>query len=215
MIRRVYEQACKANGIDVVVVATDDARIEAHVREFGGRVVMTGAHHPSGTDRCAEVARMFPEADYILNIQGDEPFIQPEQIELLIRTLTTGKRFPIATLVRKLDQEEMLFNPNVVKAVFSEKNGALYFSRHPIPYVRGVDPSSWPGTQPFYKHIGLYGFRRSTLLRIARLKPTPLEKAESLEQLRWLENGLKIAVGITDMDTVGIDTPEDLASLQF
>jgi len=214
MIRRVYEQADKSAGVDRVVVATDDERIFEHVRAFGGTVMYTRSEHPSGTDRCAEVARKFPEASIILNIQGDEPFIQPQQIELLIQTLERSPRLSIATLAKKIDHQEDLFNPNVVKTVFSAKQGALYFSRQAIPFLRGVDPVNWLSSpQGFYKHIGLYGFRRSALLRVARLHPTPLERAESLEQLRWLENGLRIAVGITDMETVGIDTPEDLLRL--
>lgn len=213
MIRRVYEQVGLSRKVDRAIVATDDERIAEHVRAFGGEVRMTRSDHPSGTDRCAEVARHFPQAQFVLNIQGDEPFIQPEQIDLLADTLTASKRFSIATLAKKISETDALFNPNVVKVVFSEKNGAVYFSRHPIPYVREAEPSHWLERQDFYKHIGLYGYRRTTLLRIARLSPTPLERAESLEQLRWLENGLRIAVGITEMETTGIDVPEDLEKI--
>jgi 3-deoxy-manno-octulosonate cytidylyltransferase (CMP-KDO synthetase) len=210
MIRRVYEQAEKSQLVQKVVVATDDPRILEHVRAFGGTAVLTRAGHPSGTDRCAEVAATFPEADIILNIQGDEPFVQPEQIDLLAQTLLDRPRFQIATLAKRIEQAETLFNPNAVKVVFSPKNGAVYFSRHPIPFVRDAAPENWLERQAFYKHIGLYAFRRSALFRIARLRPTPLERAESLEQLRWLENGLRIAVGITELETIGIDSPEDL-----
>lgn len=210
MIQRVYEQICLASKVNHVVVATDDERIFEHVRSFGGEVLMTRADHPSGTDRCAEVAKYFPKAKIILNVQGDEPFIQPEQIDLLADTLLADSKFSVATLAKKIEQPEPLFNPNVVKVVFSEKNGALYFSRHPIPFVRGLEPEKWLSQQIFYKHIGLYAFHRATLLKIARLSPTPLERAESLEQLRWLENGLRIAVGITDLETIGVDAPEDL-----
>lgn len=210
MIRRVWEQVCLCKKVSRTVVATDDERIFEHVRAFGGEVLMTRPDHPSGTDRCAEVARYFPKAKFVLNVQGDEPFIQPEQIDLLANTLASDSKFSIATLAKKIEQTEQLFNPNVVKVVFSEKNGAVYFSRHPIPFVRGAEPEYWLAQQVFYKHIGLYGFRRSALLKIAALSPTPLERAESLEQLRWLEHGLRIAVGITELETLGIDTPGDL-----
>jgi 3-deoxy-manno-octulosonate cytidylyltransferase (CMP-KDO synthetase) len=213
MIRRVYEQACRAKSLDKVVVATDDNRIYGHVLSFGGEVMLTRNDHPSGTDRCAEVARQFPEAQLILNIQGDEPFIQPEQINLLTETLISRKGFPIVTLAKKISDTSLLQNPNVVKVVFSEIQGALYFSRHPIPFLRGVAPEQWLAHHIFYKHIGLYGFRRQALLQVARLAPTLLEQAESLEQLRWLEHGIRIAVGITEWETIGIDTPEDLLKL--
>lgn len=213
MIRRVYEQAAKARRLDELVVATDDERIAEHVMAFGGAVMLTRDDHPSGTDRCAEVARRYPAAQRILNIQGDEPFIQPEQIDLLMETLVSHRHFSIATLAKKIEDPGLLSNPNVVKVVFSEKQGALYFSRHPIPFLRGIKPEEWHAQHTFYKHIGLYGFRRHTLLRVARLAPTPLERAESLEQLRWLEHGIRIAVGITEWETAGVDTPEDLLKL--
>jgi 3-deoxy-manno-octulosonate cytidylyltransferase (CMP-KDO synthetase) len=215
MIRRVYEQACQAKSLDKVVVATDDDRIFEHVESFGGAVMRTRADHPSGTDRCAEVARRFPGAQLILNIQGDEPFIQPEQIDLLTETLLRQSRFSIATLAKQIDDPALLQNPNLVKVVFSEKQGALYFSRHPIPFLRGTPPEHWLEHHTYYKHIGLYGFRRQALLRVARLAPTALERAESLEQLRWLEHGIRIAVGITEWETVGIDTPADLLRLRY
>jgi 3-deoxy-manno-octulosonate cytidylyltransferase (CMP-KDO synthetase) len=213
MIQRVLEQVNQSTKVDRVVVATDDDRIFNHVRDIGGEVMMTSTEHPSGTDRCAEVARQFPEATYILNVQGDEPFIQPQQIDLLADTLIQNPHAAIATLAKKIDRADFLSNPNVVKLVFSEKVGAIYFSRHPIPFVRGVNQENWLGKQDFYKHIGLYGFRREALLEIADLSPTPLEIAESLEQLRWLEHGFRIAVGITEWETIGVDTPEDLEGL--
>lgn len=213
MIRRVYEQVSMSRSADKVVVATDDVRILEHVRSFGGEVMLTRPDHPSGTDRCAEVAGKYAKATHVLNVQGDEPFIQPEQIDLLAETLLNGARFSIATLAKRIEKEEDLFNPNVVKVVFSEKTGAVYFSRHPIPYLRGAEPPDWLQRHVFYKHIGLYGFRRATLLKIAALSPTPLERAESLEQLRWLENGLRIAVGVTERETFGIDTPDDLLKI--
>ncbi|MCW5922012.1 MAG: 3-deoxy-manno-octulosonate cytidylyltransferase [Saprospiraceae bacterium] len=213
MIQRVCEQVARCGRVDKAVVATDDERIFEHVRSFGGEVMMTRAAHPSGTDRCAEVAGYFPQARWVLNVQGDEPFIQPEQIDLLAEILASSARFPIATLAKKIETQEALLNPNVVKVVFSEKNGALYFSRHPIPFLRGVEERDWLEHHVFYKHIGLYGFRRATLLRLARLAPTSLERAESLEQLRWLEHGIRIAVGITELETRGVDTPADLVGL--
>lgn len=214
MIRRVYEQVLQCKRIDRAVIATDDQRIFDHVRAFGGEVCMTRSDHPSGTDRCAEVARQFPEAEFVLNVQGDEPFIQPEQIDLLTNTLTRSEVFSIATLAKKIENPEALFNPNLVKVVFSEHHGAIYFSRHPIPYLRGAAPESWLTHHNYYKHIGLYGFRSATLADIAGLSPTPLERAESLEQLRWLENGLRIAVGVTELETIGIDSPEDLEKVR-
>lgn len=214
MIQRVYEQVRLAPLVDQIVVATDDQRIFDHVRAFGGEVRMTDAAHPSGTDRCAEVALQFPEADLILNIQGDEPFIQPEQIAGLIEVLQ-GAETGIATLAKSITDAALLSNPNVVKVVKSLSNRALYFSRHPAPFVRSMPESEWVTAGLHYKHIGLYGFHRDTLLAITRLPPSPLELAESLEQLRWLENGYPITVGITQLETIGIDSPEDLERLSF
>ena len=215
MIQRVLEQVNLSKKIDRVVVATDDTRILQHVRDLGGEAMMTNPDHPSGTDRCAEVALHFPEAQIILNIQGDEPFILPEQIDLLADTLLQNSYSSIATLAKKIDRADFLTNPNVVKVVFSESIGAIYFSRHPIPFVRGARAEFWLEKQDFYKHIGLYGFRRDALMKIADLSPTPLEIAESLEQLRWLEHGFRIAIGITALETIGIDTPEDLENLDL
>ena len=212
MIQRVYEQVRQTPGIDHIVVATDDERIVDAVQQFGGAAMMTSDHHISGTDRCAEVARHFEEATFVLNIQGDEPFIQPEQIALLADTLSTANG-GIATLVKKITDPGQLTNPNVVKAVVSMRQEALYFSRHAIPYLRGVQEEDWTKNSIHYKHIGLYGFRRSTLLELAQLSASPLEKAESLEQLRWLEHGYRIKVGVTTLETIGIDTPEDLLSI--
>ncbi len=213
MIQRVLEQVNQSTKVDRVVVATDDERILDHVRDFGAEAMMTSPGHPSGTDRCAEVARQFPEATIVLNVQGDEPFIQPQQIDLLADTLLQNPEAAIATLAKKIDRADFLDNPNAVKVVFSEKVGAIYFSRHPIPFVRGVPHELWLEKQDFYKHIGLYGFRRAALMEIADLSPTPLEIAESLEQLRWLEHGFRIAVGVTEWETLGVDTPEDLERL--
>ena len=213
MIQRVLEQVNQSGQVNRAIVATDDARIFDHVISLGGEVMMTNPKHPSGTDRCAEVARHFPEAQIVLNVQGDEPFIQPQQIDLLADTLLQNPEASIATLAKKIERADFLSNPNVVKLVFSAQVGAIYFSRHPIPFVRGVAPENWLEQQVFYKHIGLYGFRRAALLEVAELSPTPLEKAESLEQLRWLEHGYRIAVGVTELETIGVDTPEDLEGL--
>ena len=209
MVQRVYEQVLQVPDIQEVWVATDDARILEHVHAFGGKAVLTRAEHSSGTDRCAEVCQLFPEAEWVLNIQGDEPFVQPEQIQRLLQTIQSGSS-GIATLAKKIDDPHLLTNPNSVKVVVNQLGHALYFSRHPIPYIRGSEPTDWLEQDLHYKHIGLYAFRRSTLLEIAQLPTSLLETAESLEQLRWLDNGYTIQVGLTDLETIGIDSPEDL-----
>ncbi|MCS7036671.1 MAG: 3-deoxy-manno-octulosonate cytidylyltransferase [Saprospiraceae bacterium] len=213
MLQRVWEQACKSAAVGRVIVATDDPRICEHASAFGAEAVMTSPEHRSGTDRCAEVAARLSDADIVLNIQGDEPFVKPEQIDLLVQTLVEAPTCSIATLVKPISSTEELFNPNVVKAVFSESRQSLYFSRHPIPYVRGVAPEAWLEVAEFYKHLGLYAFRRDALLQLAQLPTSPLEQAESLEQLRWLAHGQRIVIGITHLESVGIDTPEDLQRL--
>lgn len=210
MIQRVYEQACKAVIPDQVVIATDDERIYEHARSFDAPVFMTNPDLPSGTDRCAAIADHFPEATHLINVQGDEPYVQPEQIDLLASILINQPEKDIATLARQIDQPELLFNPNIVKVVFSLNSEALYFSRHPVPFVRGAEPNEWLEKQAFFKHIGLYAFKKEVLKALSGLAPTALERAESLEQLRWLENGYRISVGLTSIETVGIDTPEDL-----
>lgn len=210
MIQRVYEQVLQCTLIDKVLVATDDDRIAQQVLGFGGNVAMTRADHQSGTDRCAEVLAHEPQAEFIINIQGDEPFIHPEQIDLLCTTLQTQKAHKIATLVRKIVDSAALFNPNIVKAVISDFGQALYFSRQALPYCRGEMPENWLKKGLFYQHIGLYGYTREALLAIAKLPVSTLEKMEALEQLRWLENGYSIGVGISKHETIGIDTPEDL-----
>lgn len=211
MIRRVYEQASKSR-LDEVVVATDDERIFTHVKDFGGNAVMTSPDHTSGTDRCAEVANLPQYADFeiIVNIQGDEPFIQPAQIDLAAEVLMKNKNCPLATLAKQIEQAEALFNPNVVKVVFGENMQALYFSRSPLPYLRNVPEAEWLAQGRFFKHIGLYAFHREALLAVAALPPGQLEQAESLEQLRWLENGYAIGIALTEFETTGIDVPEDL-----
>lgn len=213
MIQRVYEQV--KDTVDAVYVATDDQRIEQAVKNFGGNVVMTSDKHKSGTDRCYEAYQKVGEDfDVVINIQGDEPFIQPKQIET-IKNCFTDNSVQIATLVKPFrpddDFEEVLFNPNSPKVVINRNQEAMYFSRSVIPYIRGKHFSEWLPNHTYYKHIGMYAYRADVLAQITNLPQSPLELAESLEQLRWLENGYKIKVGITDIETIGIDTPEDLA----
>ena len=212
MIQRVYEQALKAEKLDEVVVATDDERILLHVRSFGGRAILTADTHQSGTDRCAEVAEKLPGFEIIINIQGDEPFIDPRQIDLVCTCFAdTGTE--LATLVKKIHSEDELFNPNSPKVVLNKQSEAIYFSRATIPYVRGKEDSEWLNTANFYKHIGIYGYRVETLKAITLLSVSALEKTEALEQLRWLENGFRIKVAVTDIETSAVDTPEDLEKM--
>ncbi|MEO7992340.1 MAG: 3-deoxy-manno-octulosonate cytidylyltransferase [Chryseolinea sp.] len=209
MIQRVYEQAKKSTHLSKVVVATDHPEIYNHVKGFGGDVCMTREDHISGTDRCYEALTLQSESyEYIINIQGDEPFIQPDQIDLLAAVLT-GKT-EIATLIKAINQTEQLFNPNLVKAVIGKNCEALYFSRSPIPYLRNIKESDWITHHTFFKHIGMYAYRADILTELTKLHPSMLEKAESLEQLRWLENGFEILAVETSTESFGIDTPEDL-----
>ena len=209
MIQRVYEQAQQSSALNDVIIATDHQEIYDHVRKFGGAVCMTKTGHASGTDRCHEALTLQRKKyDYVINIQGDEPFIQPEQIDLLAGKLDGITE--IATLVKSLQSTEQLFDPNVVKVVFNDMMEALYFSRSPIPHVRNTSENEWTGKHKFYKHIGMYAYRSDILGRLHRLSISSLEKAESLEQLRWLENGFKISIAETATETLGIDTPEDL-----
>ncbi len=212
MIQRVYEQVLPC--LDDVWVATDDTRIEAAVRAFGGKVVMTSANHKSGTDRCLEAAQIIGgKADVIINIQGDEPFIHASQIESLKACFTNDPSTLLATLVKRFtpnDGWDALQNPNSPKVVLNKKGEAIYFSRSVIPYQRGVEPSKWLEKDLYFKHIGIYAYRRETLKEVASLPPSPLELTESLEQLRWLENGFRIQTAITDTENVAVDTPEDL-----
>ena len=211
VIQRVYEQVISI--LDEAVVATDDLRIYEAVVNFGGNVVMTSEEHTSGTDRCYEaLMKVDGNYDVIINIQGDEPFIQKSQIESL-KSCFSSQKVDIATLVRPFstnDDVESLFNPNSPKVVLNKKDEALYFSRSVIPYLRGVEKKDWLTKNTFYKHIGLYGYRANVLKEITSLPQSELEKTESLEQLRWLDNGYCIKVGFTDFETIGIDTPEDL-----
>lgn len=214
MIQRVYEQAKKCE-LDHVVVATDDERISTVVESFGGEVVMTSTQHQSGTDRCAEVALALAEYGIVINIQGDEPFIDPEQIAL-VKSCFSNESTQLATLIKKITKDSELFNPNIPKVVINEHDQAIYFSRHPIPYIRNAQHAEdWVTMHQFYKHIGIYGYTRETLLEITNLTPSSLELAESLEQLRWLENGYKIQTKVTGLETIAIDTPEDLQKIIF
>jgi 3-deoxy-manno-octulosonate cytidylyltransferase (CMP-KDO synthetase) len=212
MIQRVYEQVQQT--VDELCIATDDERIEAAAKAFGGNVIMTSDRHRSGTDRCYEAyCKTGITCDVVINIQGDEPFIHPEQIELL-KSCFAKPGVQIATLVKPFDAngdfEKTLFNPNSPKVVLNKNNEALCFSRSVIPYLRGKEPAGWLSAHTFYKHIGLYAYQTGVLKEIVRLPQSSLELAESLEQLRWLENGYKIQTAITHQETIGIDTPEDL-----
>ncbi len=215
VIQRVYEQVTGV--LDDAVVATDDERILDAVRSFGGKVVMTGTEHRSGTDRCWEAYnKLGVSYDVVVNIQGDEPFIQADQLKSVCRCFEDATT-QIATLVKPFCKEDglaALTNPNSPKVVVDGEMHALYFSRSVIPYLRGVEPDEWLERHTYYKHIGLYAYRPDVLREITSLPQGVLEKAESLEQLRWLENGYTIKVGITSQETIGIDTPEDLAKAE-
>jgi 3-deoxy-manno-octulosonate cytidylyltransferase (CMP-KDO synthetase) len=215
MIRRVYEQAVKCRELHRVVVATDHEAIYNHVRSFHGAVVMTSTSHRSGTERCLEALEAGSGSDsfqYIVNIQGDEPFINPAQISVLANCLTSC-RAGLATLIKTIRSAEELTNPNVVKVVISATGEALYFSRAAIPFLRGQDISVWPETTVYYKHIGIYGYSAEALRKIVALPETVAEKAESLEQLRWLEHGFHIMTEKTEYESIAIDTPEDVLKI--
>ena len=215
MIQRTYEAATNALGEGNVAVATDDTRIFDAVEAFGGKVVMTSAQHRSGTDRCMEAYdNLESDADIIINVQGDEPFLRKEQIDLL-KDCFQDPSTEIATLARRFSGNyNDLRDPNTPKVVTDLNGFALYFSRSIIPFLRGEDPESWPEKFPFCTHIGIYGFRKDILRSVCHLPQSNLEKAESLEQLRWLSNGFRIKVALTDLPNIGIDTPEDLASAE-
>ena len=211
VIQRVYEQVTGI--ISSAVVATDDERIADAVKSFGGQVVMTSPNHKSGTDRCWEAyQKLGEEYDVVINVQGDEPFIAHSQLKAIMECFE-DENTDIATLVKPFAQSDglaVLQNPNSPKVVLDSESRAIYFSRSVIPYLRGVEPEQWLSSHTFYKHIGMYAFRSDVLGKITSLPQSTLELAESLEQLRWIENGYKIGVGISDVETVGIDTPEDL-----
>ncbi len=210
MIQRVYEQAAKSKNLAKVVVATDDERIADHVQKFGGECVLTHSDHASGTDRCFEALKKIKgNYESVMNIQGDEPFINPAQIDLLAQTLNQPDT-ELATLVIPVDSHELLFSDGEVKVVLNAKMEALYFSRMVIPFIKGVEQKLWHKQFPYYRHVGMYAYRNDILEKITKLKPSLLEKAESLEQLRWLENGYRIKTAVTLHESHCIDTPEDL-----
>lgn len=216
MIRRVYEQASQSKNLSRVVVATDDERIEQEVKSFGGEVVMTASEHPSGTDRCAEVVKILgnevPSDAVIINIQGDEPFIDPDQIDLLCGIF----HYPdvnLGTLIRPFSTGADVLSPNSIKVVVSVDGYALYFSRLPIPFERDARQGMLPDPAAHYQHIGLYGYRAATLLEISKLSPSRLETTEKLEQLRWLENGYKIMTALSTHESWSVDAPEDLKKI--
>jgi 3-deoxy-manno-octulosonate cytidylyltransferase (CMP-KDO synthetase) len=212
MVQRVYEQVSRS--VDTVYVATDDKRILDEVLKFGGKAIITSPNHLTGTDRCAEaVGKIMEETgkniEIVINIQGDEPFIKSEQIELL-KSCFTERTVEIATLVREISPGENIFNPNHPKVILDSENNAIYFSRSAIPYIRDSEPEEWASRHVYYKHLGLYAYRTDVLSKITRLPESSLEKAESLEQNRWIENGFKIRAAITKWESIGIDTPEDV-----
>lgn len=209
MIQRVYEQSTKSKKLDEVWIATDHALIYDHAKSIGANVVMTSEAHRSGTDRCFEaLQKIGNNFDYVVNIQGDEPFIKPEQIDELITLL--DRNVELATMVSPIEDVETLFSPNEMKVVFDHSNYALYFSRECIPHVRGFEKTDWLRYTTFYKHVAIYAYRSDVLEAITALEPSTLEIAESLEQLRWMQNGYKIKIGITHHKNISIDTPEDL-----
>ena len=215
MVHRVYEQAKKT--FDDVLVATDNNLIFNEVESFGGCPVMTSENHQSGTDRCAEAAKEYSKKtgktfDVVVNIQGDEPFIKPEQLKLLAESFQ-DKNVDISTLIKKFGNQEDVFNENAVKVVKSINDYALYFSRFPIPFQRGVETKDWALRHEYFKHIGVYAYRYDILQKITLLKQSSLELTEKLEQNRWLENGYKIKVCRTDFQSLAVDTPEDLKKI--
>lgn len=217
MILRVYDQALLSGVFSDVLVATDDRRILDHVTNAGFHAVMTSDSHRSGTDRCLEALKLWEKEtgnifNHIINIQGDEPFIHPDQIRNVASLLVSGQA-QIASLAKLITNQEDIFSPNVVKVVFDNRLDAIYFSRSPVPYLREVNDSQWLKKKVHYKHIGIYGFRQEALKLACSLSEGMLEKLESLEQLRWIENGLKIRIGLTNEESIAIDTPQDLLKI--
>ena len=216
ILQHVWERASRTAGVDAVYVATDDSRIAAAVDVFAGKgvAVMTATTHQSGTDRCGEVVRLLEaqglKYDIVINLQGDEPFVGADDIQALIACFADAN-VQIATLKRRIDEQDDLMSPNCVKVVCGANGKALYFSRQPIPYRRDVALDQWLAQGEYYKHIGMYAFRSEALLQLCQLPQSALEKSEKLEQLRWLEAGYQIAVCETSYDGIGIDTPDDLA----
>jgi len=214
MIRRVYEQAAKSRYLREVVVATDDDRIFNHVYGFGGKVIMTADTHQSGTDRCAEVLKAYPAAEVVINIQGDEPYIDPAQIDALAASFENNPAVRIATLVKRITGAEDLFNTSIPKVVVDLNGRALYFSRQTIPFQRNAPAEDWLHRYRYFKHVGIYGYRAEVLDEITHLPVSDLERAEALEQLRWLENGYPIHTVETTSETLAVDTPEDLERIR-
>jgi 3-deoxy-manno-octulosonate cytidylyltransferase (CMP-KDO synthetase) len=207
LIRHVWERCLEADCLDQIVIATDDMRIAEVGFNFGAEVAVTAADHPSGTDRVAEVARKLKKASIILNIQGDEPLVDPALLQRLVRKLQDNRHIPIITAATPISPEELL-SENNVKVVMDRRGDALYFSRSAIPFRRGTNEL------PSYKHLGIYGYRRKALLEFVRMSPGALEQAEQLEQLRALENGLKIRVVVSETGSIGVDTPEDATEVE-
>lgn len=215
IIQMVYEQCLKSKSLSELVVATDSKLVLEHVQKFGGNAVLTSEKHPSGTDRCAEAVELLGGAinyDFVVNIQGDEPIINPENIDRMIARVKIPTE--ISSVYVKIKETEILLNPNVVKVVVDDSSDALYFSRSPIPHLRGESTDNWLNKYDYYKHMGIYGFRVDILEKIVRLPISRLEQIEKLEQLRWLSNGYKIKMVEVDSDSIGIDTMEDFERLK-
>ncbi|WP_159635191.1 3-deoxy-manno-octulosonate cytidylyltransferase [Sphingobacterium composti Ten et al. 2007 non Yoo et al. 2007] len=212
MIQRVYQQAKHASSLTEVIVATDDQRIYDHVKSFAGNVMITSETHESGTDRCAEVIKNLVGFDVAINIQGDEPFIDPQQIDLLVSCFE-NKETEIATLIRRVENEDELFNENKPKVVLNKNGEAIYFSRQAVPFLRGIETSQWLTKRPYYNHIGIYGYRIDILQQLTALPLSELETMEALEQLRWIDNGYKIKTAISSHSNDAVDTPADLENI--
>lgn len=214
VIQWVWERVSAVGAVTEAVVATDDRRILEAVESIGGRAMMTSDQHRSGTDRCGEVLKALETEgrryDVVVNVQGDEPFVEARQLESLLENFASPET-EIASLMTPIKDWEELQSPNNVKVVCNLRHEALYFSRQPIPHLRGADLKEWPARQTYYKHVGIYAFRAEVLKRVVVLPPSALEGSESLEQLRWLDNGYRIRMSVTDHTNIGIDTPEDLA----
>jgi 3-deoxy-manno-octulosonate cytidylyltransferase (CMP-KDO synthetase) len=209
MIQRVYEGASSCNLINDCIVATDDQRILDHVQSFGGKVMMTSDAHRSGTDRCGEIINTHSDYDVVINIQGDEPLVDPKQLEQIV-SLFKQESTQIATLAKKIDSIDDVFNPNRIKVVLDHESNGLYFSRNPIPFCQNAEKEEWMQKNDYLRHIGIYAYKSEILKQLVDLEPTTLEKIESLEQLRWIFHGFKIKVGLTEIETPNIDTPEDV-----
>lgn len=220
MIQRVFEQCRASEKLSEVIVATDDKRIADHMQQFGGKYVLTSANHKCGTERCNEAIKIlnnkdgfFSDNDVVINIQGDEPIISPLQIDLVAGCFNKPDT-SIATLVKKINCQQEIFSPNIIKVVFNKFNEAIYFSRSPIPFLRNTQNDQWLYDGTFYKHIGIYAYKISSLNMITKLDPTPLELSESLEQLRWIENGIIINIAVTQLDSHSVDVPDDVKVIE-